>query len=340
MALGGIAVSTEVPHPKWTLLYGHGGWDITNNISGAVLSVAYIDKAEHATSTIEVKVEDRDKQWQGPWFPLKGDLLQLSIGYTNLQVLCGLFEIDDLELEGPPDVFHLKGISAHITPDLRTHFSRHYEGQSLSEIAATIAQAHSLTVVGAPATPDVTLARITQKHETDLAFLRRLAHLYGYTFTVRGTELVFMARTSLEQLAPVAVIDRSAVERFTFSSQTWRVYRAAEVSYFDPHTKALITARAEADPPVATGDVLKIPERAESGQDAHAKAEAALHGNNRYEVTAQLTVYGDPRLLAGLTVTVSGFGRYDGPYQLDGTRHALVRSGGYTTSLEAHRVAA
>ena len=112
--------------------------------------------------------------------PTKGDLLQLSIGYDDPLTPCGLFQIDECDLKGPPDVFGFRGIGATITPDLRTRFSRGYEGQTLLQIATSVAAAHQLEVVGLPATREVSVARLTQKHESDLQFRRRVANLYNY----------------------------------------------------------------------------------------------------------------------------------------------------------------
>src|SRR5439155_26340295 len=123
----------------------------------------------------EIVLEDRDRRWQGPWFPVRGDIVSLQIGYELEEwgLNCGDFQVDELELKGPPDTFHLKCIAAGITPSLRTPRSAAYEGQTLSQVANTIAARHQLTVVGAPQNVNVAWARITQRHETDLHFLRR-----------------------------------------------------------------------------------------------------------------------------------------------------------------------
>lgn len=331
-----VAASRVVPAPAWKLSYA--GQNITANISKAVTGILYNDKAEHGASEIEVQLEDRGRMWQrNP--PAKGDVLSLFIGYEGALTPCGLFQVDENTLEGPPDEFRMKGISASITAAMRTHFSRSYEGQTLAQIANTIAMAHGLTVVGAPADIDVTVQRITQKHETDLAFLRRVANLYGYNFNLKGQQLVFEARTRLETAPSVLTITRglTPVIKFSFTAQSWKVYKAATVSYFDPATKQLVTATAEADPPVPEGDVYAIPEKVQDGQEAQAKADAALHGNNMHEGTCTLTLEGDARLGAGLNIDLSGWGAFDGKYQIEQTRHRLIRNGAYTVEVNGRR---
>ena len=172
-----------VRHPRWELTYA--GQNITGCITDMATEVTYSDhrahhhhhlraKMTHAeTDELEVVLEDRDRRWQGPWFPVRGDIVSLEIGYDGEDLLdCGDFQVDELELHGPPDTFHLKCIGAGITPSLRTTRSAAYENQTLSQIAQTVAQRHQLTLVNAPQNVNVSWQRITQKHETDLHFLR------------------------------------------------------------------------------------------------------------------------------------------------------------------------
>jgi phage protein D len=336
LALAPVPSSLHVPHPAWRLWYARK--DVTVHISPAVLSITYTSKLEQHASEIDVTVEDRDRHWQTRP-PVRGDRLQLSIGYDDAPLSpCGLFEVDEFELTGPPDVFHMKGIGAAITPDLRTHRSRAYEGQSLLEVATSIAQAHGYTVVGAPSEPNVVLARITQKHETDLAFLRRLANLYGYSFSPQGQQLVFAAREHLEQAATVTTIDRPACTHFAFTSRTHGVYKSATVSYSDPATKQVVSATAVADPPVPTGDELKVPIRAEGPDDAHIKAKSLLHGKNKDQTKGKVTTVGAVMLMAGLNATCRGWGAFDGKYHIESSVHRLNRGGGYSCDVDMFQV--
>ena len=325
----------HVPQPAWRLWYLRQ--DITAEITAYTLDVTFSDKLEKHAGEISFSLEDSSGRWQQTP-PTRGDKVQLSIGYDDNLVPCGLFEIDEIEVQGPGDKISMKGIAAAIGTSLRTHYSRAYESQSLAQIAGTVAAAHGLTVVGAPEDPGVvSFERVTQKHETDLGFLYRLANLHNYTFAVKGSQLVFTARKALEQAATVLTITRSPMLRFAFTSKTGGVHKSATVSYHDPATKTLITGSADADPPVPTGDELKLPMRAENEADAKAKAKAALHAANMGEVTCSLSLYGDERLLSGLNVMLQGWGWFDGVYLVETSSHKLTRGGGYTTDITGRR---
>ncbi|MDR1777062.1 MAG: DUF6402 family protein [Desulfovibrio sp.] len=71
----------------------------------------------------------------------------------------------------------------------------------------------------------------------------------------------------------------------------------------------------------------------ESAGDAIKGAGAALNKKNRKENTASIEIMGHPGLMAGMTVSLAGFGDFSGKYLIDKAEHK-VGSGGYTTSLE------
>src|SRR5437764_14631631 len=89
MAAGAIAY--PVRHPRWELSYA--GQNITGRITDMATEITYSDhrahqqdrtraKTTHAeTDDLEIVLEDRDRRWQGPWFPVRGDIVTLEIGY-------------------------------------------------------------------------------------------------------------------------------------------------------------------------------------------------------------------------------------------------------------------
>jgi len=331
------ALSNPVRSPQWVLNYE--GVNISADISRMVIGVTYLDHLSGLSGEAEVIIEDHDQRWQGAWYPSLGDGLNLAIGYRGEALLpCGDFQVDELELTGPPDTFRVRCLASYITPAMRTPNSAGYEQQSIIEIAQVIAEKYGLSVVSAPGVTDLQFARVTQKHETDLGFLKRLAREHGYDFTVRGTMLVFYVRSALAAAPPVATLSRSDVERFEFRNRTHRIYRAAQVAYQSPSTKSLIAQSAQADNSVASGDSLKLAPRCENAQQALTKAQAALDDHNELFIDGFIVTPGSTVLAAGSNLTVSGFGEFDGVYLIQGARHQLDRAGGYRTALEIRHV--
>jgi phage protein D len=331
------AIPHPVRSPRWVLVYQ--GVNITTDISAMVLSVSYTDYLSELSGEVEIVVEDHDRRWQAPWYPALGDELNLAIGYRGEELLpCGDFQVDQLELAGPPDTFTMRCLAAFITPAMRARNSIGYEGRTLLEIAQTVAEKYGLAVISAPDVIDVAFARVTQKHETDLAFLKRLALEHDYDFTIRGSILVFYSRAALERLAPIETVSRPDLEGFEFRNRTHTTYRSAEVTYQEMISKSLIAQNAAATAPIPGADVLKVLSRCENGQQAILKAQAALHASNMFFVDASLTMPGSIEMASGSAIGLSGFGEFDGTYMVLIARHRLNRATGYTTHLEVSRV--
>lgn len=333
------AISHSVRTPQWLLTYE--GIDITADVSHMVLAISYIDRLGEASGEVELELEDHAKRWQGPWYPGLGNILSLQIGYLGEALLdCGSFQVDEIELDGPPDVMRLRCLAAYITAAMRTANTIAYENQSLVEIAGGIASKYGLTLVTAPTASesDTVFGRVTQRRETDLGFLKRLAIEHDFDFTIRGAQMVFYPRAALDAAIPLMTITRPDTMRFSFRNRTRRIYSGAEVSYFDPDTKQLIAQMVTAISPAPTTDTLKIVTRSENAQQALMKAQAALDLHNMVFVDASIEGPGNPALVAGNQVLIAGWGALDGAYLIETARHQVTRATGYTTSIEARRI--
>lgn len=334
-----LSISYPVKVPRWVVTYK--GVDITLDISPMLTAITYTDQLGSSAGSLELDLEDHQKFWQGPWYPRQGDEVDVLIGYTGDELLpCGNFQIDELELSGPPDHFTMRCLAAWITPAMRTRHSVGYEGQALPQIAATIAAKYGLTVVGAVNDRNVSFARITQCRETDLEFLARLARAHNYEFTIRGTQLVFYAMAALETAAPVLTLSREDLLGFSFLNKTHLTYKAGELSYQALAYKQLIAQSVAPSATGSTGDILKCIERCENGQQAALKAQSALHEMNKSALTVRLSAPGNPELSAGNVLAISGFGVSDGNYLVETARHRLSRDRGFTSDVTARSVGA
>jgi phage protein D len=333
------ATSYIVRSPQWILSYL--GVNITTDVSAMVVTIRYVDRLGGASGELEIELEDSQKRWQGPWYPTLGDTVSLQIGYSDDALLdCGEFQIDELELDGPPDVMRLRCLAAYVTPAMRTANTVAYENMSLLEIVSQIAAKYGLAMVVASSesAKDLLFARITQRRQTDLEFLKRLALEHDFVFSVRAGQLIFFERAALESVAPVSTITRSDLVRFSFRNRTRRIYESSQFSYFDPDTKELISQSVAAETQLPTGDTLKIVARCENAQQARLKAEALLHLHDMMFVDASLEGPGNGALVAGNNVQLSGWSALDGTYLIETARHHLDRATGYSTSIAARRV--
>ncbi len=330
---------------KPTFIVTYNGKDITSDLSKSLISVQYTDKTEGESDEITIALQDVDGIWRGPWYPTKGDKLGLQFGYADTGLVDGgSFEVDEVELAGPPDVVTIRALATGITKAVRTKNSKAYEKQTLKQIAESIAAKHGMSVTGT--IDSVTFTRVTQNRENDLAFLRRISEEYGHIFAVRDSQLVFTRLYDIEKGEPVHSIDRTDLLSYSVRDKTSNTYKKTKVKYHDPADKEVKefeqTENTNADGETVTDptaeDTLEIRTKAENNQQAELKAKAAMYRYNSKQQEGTLSVQGNPVLLAGNNIELTGMGTLSGKYHIMESSHSIDVGGGYTTSLNVKRV--
>lgn len=315
--------------PIFELFYGQK--NITNDVSQYVTSLEYTDVEHGESDELNISFEDSEKLWQDAWLPSKGDNLRAYIGYDGEKLLnCGVFEIDELEFDTPPDVITVKGLATGIKKPLRQKNSVGYENKTLKQIAKEIADKHGYELVGEVA--DVRVDRITQNQERDLSFLTKLAEQYGYIFKIAENKLVFYDVTKLKGAKSTQIFYKQDLSHINLREKTSQKYKAVQVSYFDPKKKKKVKATARNEN-VAKGDTLKITTRCSDRKQAIVKAKAALSTADT-KIEGSFEIMGNPYLIAGSNVELKGLGHFSGKYHIKQARHSFDRNSGYKTSCE------
>ncbi|HGA9033434.1 TPA: phage late control D family protein [Salmonella enterica subsp. enterica serovar Java] len=345
MAAVTTGMTVAVPQPAYRLVYNRK--DITHDVSAYVTSVSYTDKLSGESDEIQVDLEDSAGRWRDAWYPGKGDTLTLQMGYAGETLReCGTFSIDEIELSGPPDSVSLRGLATSVTVAMRTKVSRGFENTTLAAIAQRIAGKHHLQLQGQ--IEPLTLDRVTQYDETDLAFLKRLARDYGYLVKVTHTHVIFSSLDKLREAPPIFTFTRSDISRYSLRDTINRIYKGAKHRSQNSRTKQVVTYQADGGESTTTvstamrgqnvsADTLVLSGRAANQGTAGHRTRAALSLKNQYQKVAALNMAGNIRLRAGHNVTLAGFGASDGKWLTGSVRHSMTRSGGYAMDVELAR---
>lgn len=334
-------MTADVPQPAFMLLYDQK--DITRDITLYATCVSFTDKLSGEADEIDIELEDSAGKWRDSWYPGKGDTLTLSLGYKDKPLTpCGSFSIDEIELSAPPDTVAIRGRAASVTKAMRTKSNRGFEDTTLAAIAGRIAKKHSLKLEGQIA--PLTLQRITQYGESDLAFLTRLAKSYGYIVKVSHNKLIFSHLKKLRAAAVIKTITREQLTGYSLRDTLNQTYSKVKNKHQHSQKRQLISFNADGTTSTTTvsgmssaADTLNINESAATADEAQAKGEAALDQKNEYQYTGNLQLAGDPSLRAGASITLQGFGQASGTWLIQRARHEISRSSGFTTDLDIAR---
>jgi len=321
---------------KLQLLYR--GVDLGGYCTGAT----FTDQAHGLGDEIRVTLEDREFKWQGPWAPRTGEKVVAWINCFDwpapgqtMRLNCGVFQIGEPRLYGPPDMVEITGVSVNVTGSARTQTkSKNWEMVNLAGIAAHVAANSGLGLHFTGANPDYEI--VAQRGESDLAFLLRLAKAAGNSVKAADGKLIVYSGAAWDAQPPVATLTRGEawIERYDFKGKTDDKYKGCVCNYWHPYLKQHI--KGEFFPPNAptTGEILRITAPVKDQAEAVAKATAALRSKNRRQVEANFELMGHPGRRAAQVLAVKGFGRYDINYFVDKAEHRLDSNGGYTTTLE------
>ncbi len=367
------------------VVINYNGKDISRELSDYLLDFTYTDAEPGTLDDLQINLEDRARKWIGPWSPTIGDHITAyikTVGWDKpgeiKKLPCGTFEVDSVDLAGPPDTVSIKAVSLPVAANIRQEKrTKAWEEATLRSIAAEIAKRAGFTLAyEAHANPKYD--RQDQQDVSDLAFLNDICQKEGIALKVTGKKLVLFDERVYEQKPVALTLIRGVSDivsySFAFSAQDV-AYVACEISYQPAAVKAKTVKKKKTDskdkdktdtktaadkkksakkktkaaqpkpikvvyrPPgaPAEGPILKLNQSVSSQAEALRVAQNELRNKNKESGKASLSLVGDVRLAAGMTINVKGWGKFDSKYIIVSASHAVSGSG-YTTNIEIRKV--
>lgn len=325
------------------------GHDVASFFSSYLLDFTFTDNSSGKADEVQITLHNRDGKFTEKWQIKKGMPVYAAIVCTDweesgstMTLPCGSFKIDEVEYSGPPDKVTIKAVSSALTGGLReTNRTRAWENTSLQNVSAQIASEYGLSLMYYGDAHQ--FKRQDQRNESDIAFLSRIASERGMHCKCHDGKLIlFDAESAESQDASMSIPktgDMYSPTSWSFKeSSSGTGYDKVEVAYTDPVTGNVHIAEAQAKNKSAAlykdeSKTLTYQQRAESAAEAARLGRAALHKANTEERTASIECMGCPKLVAGRTVRLEGYGEFSGAYFIQSATHKISGSG-YTTSLE------
>ncbi|MDR2449781.1 MAG: hypothetical protein LBD52_07470 [Prevotellaceae bacterium] len=327
------------------------GKNITADVSRYLSQITYTDKEEAESDDLSLVFEDTAGKWKSAWYPTQGDTLRVKIGRPGHFLDCGLFEIDEIELNFPPDTLNVKAIGAGITKDLRTKNNKAFENQSLYDITKYFAGKHNLKIFGKyfgeqdaimkniKLLEGIKIERKTQENQTDISFLATLAKEYGIIFAVHGDCLVFNTIDELDERRSILTINRNQMSTARFVDKTSQIYSSAIILHRNARNN--IVKKWEIKQPDGQDEklgTLVVNANVESDDQAGAVAKGSLKNANKDKIKGSFTIFGNTKLVAGVNIDLTGIGKFSGKWHIISSSHTVEPSGGYTTSVEVRKI--
>ena len=341
-----VKTGTKVAR-RVTLAVFIGGHDASSFVDPHLLDFSFKDNAGGKADEVQLTLHDRDGKWIGPWRPQKGTAITASItvhdwereGHT-VTLPCGTFKADEIEFSGPPDKVKIKAVTSALTTGLRDEDkTRAWENFSLKNLAGQLATENGLELMYDG--PEHGFARQDQREESDLGFLQRLANERGMVCKVHDGKLVVYSAAGADASKAVITIPKQggmySPTSYSFKESSSKTgYKGAKVAYTDSTTGTTHTAEVAAPGADATDEkMLQLNKRVESERDAMRLGASELRDKNKEKNKATLEFMGNPAVVAGVVIAVTGFGCFDGSWFVESCEHKI--GSGYKTSVEIRK---
>ena len=336
--------------------------DVTADLSGYLLGMTYTDDSGGAADDLRLTLEDRDGIWLKHWLRKEPDSAGMSedgsgtetARYTKISAViavrnadgnggdlvldCGSFELDNVQISGPPTTAELSATALSYESAVRkTLRYRSWTGTNLRAVAGTIAGGGGYGLMYL-ASCNPSYPFLLQEDESDIAFLLRLCSRHALKLKVTAGSLVIYDPMEQDAQAAARVIryGDGSYSRFRLTAALNRTaYSACRVTYDDDRGGSY-SGSYKPETEFSGGEVLELTRQVSSDGEARELAHRALRAANRGQVTGQFSMAGDPRMTAGVNIELEGFGDFDGKYAVEKSTHTV--QGAYTTQIEITKV--
>lgn len=166
----------------------------------------------------------------------------------------------------------------------------------------------------------------------DMTFLVTLCESFGLNVKISDGKLIVYSLSQYEDRESSSEIsaDDKRIISAKFTSKSAKIFRKARVKYHHPVKNEYYESEYEDENEEGSEEELEIYTHVDSQSQAEKVARESLIKANSNEITAQITMTG-AKFLAGVNITLSGFGMFSGKYFCETVTHNF--SQGWITTL-------
>ena len=321
------------------------GKNVSTKLADYLESVSCEDVASGSSDSIDITLQNIDMKWMNQWYPTKGDKISGTVTFQdwnkdgeNLKLDCGTFILDEVKFSGGPLKVSLGGVAIPANESFKVRErTKTWKNVTIKNIANEIAKRYGLSL--SYSGPTITIASIEQSDKTDSAFLYDLCKKYGLSMKVFNNKIVIYDQTQQEKKAASATITRDSFidDEWEYTDSIEGTYTGARISYKSGEDNEEISVYLGLKAENAAGSrVLNITEVADDFDTAYYMAAAQVNQSNEQATTISGKIWPNPKICAGICVTISGMGKANGKYFVDKST-VEVSDSRTTQSVELHK---
>ncbi|ALU44647.1 phage late control D family protein [Pseudoalteromonas rubra] len=322
------------------------GNEVTQSLKDRIVEVSVTQRTGLLSDVCVVRFDNLEEL--PIQLPEPGNILEIALGYKdgtpdNHAALTpvGKFDVGAYELSGPARALTLYGNSIMWDADFKSPRYRSWPEQgnetpvTLGELVEQIASEYGLQSGVSDTLQNISLPHLEQS-ESDMQLLTRLAQRYDAVMKVAADKLLFVTkgtgRSLSGQTVTSATLGKNHIIHWSRVSNHCHLVGAVQSYYHDTEQASRIAVQAGGGAPMITLPYL-YPDEA----SAQAAANSQLTRLQRAHGAVQLTVPGNPDIVAGALIKVDKtVDHLEGDWFIKEVTHQLT-SQGFMTQVTAEQ---
>jgi Phage protein D len=321
--------------PGYTLTVG--GAPAGNQLRSRLMSISVVLNDGGQSDQLSFTLDDSQTVTLGRLkLPETGKEIKLSLGYELHKAPMGIFHVDQVSCSGSPG-----GGSINITAVpklLLDEKTRTWADTTVGDVISKIAGENDLSAKVSLSLKTKKIVVENQIKETDISFVTRLAKKYDALAKPAGDSLLFLVKGDCKTAAGVpllpTIITADNIIQWNCNLSDRTEYGSVVAVW---HNRVMATQEQVIAGKEGATPINRIPHLYATEDEAKAAATAMLNEKTRDASTLNLTVVGDPGIVAGSSIVLAKIrDKVDGMWIIRSATHTL-NSSGYQCSIAAYR---
>ncbi|MDK1706998.1 phage late control D family protein [Serratia marcescens] len=221
-------------------------------VNDRLISLTVTENRGFTADTIEIELDDTDGKLQ---LPRRGTQIAVAIGWQGEPLVKkGLFTVDEITHQGPPDRLVITARSADFRNDFNVKREYSWHNCTVSYVVSAIAGRYNLTPGISTELANLVIDHADQTQESDISFLTRMADMLNAATTIKNGMLLFFTpgagRSASGRVLPSITLTRQSGDSHNFRVADRDAYTGVEAYWLDlsfgKKRKTRVTGRRKA----------------------------------------------------------------------------------------------
>lgn len=207
----------------------------STNLDARLMSLTHTDNRGFEADRVELTIDDSDGMVA---MPARGAKISVAFGWQGEPLVSkGLFTVDEISHQGPPDRLVVTARSADFRDDFNVKREHSWHNVTVGDVVSAIAGRYNLKPAVSVSLKDIGIDHADQTSESDISFLTRMAQMLGAVTTVKNGCLLFIVPgrgvSASGRVLPAVTITRASGDSHSFRVADRDAYTGVQAYWLD-----------------------------------------------------------------------------------------------------------